>query len=128
MRGMLRFVLILPDGSKSLIPAEWTDAGSGDRKPVSTGDLIGSLQHLLQLRSLTDALLQRSTAFVRAQSGPEQESHAATESELHRHPCPAGVPVGEPEQRTEKLIIETLARMMTKATAPANQPQEPAND
>ena len=25
MRGGLQFVLILPDGSKSLIPAEWTD-------------------------------------------------------------------------------------------------------
>ena len=25
MRGRLLFVLILPDGSKSLIPAEWTD-------------------------------------------------------------------------------------------------------
>ena len=76
MRGMLRFVLILPDGSKSLIPAEWTDAGSGDRKPVSTGDLIGSLQHLLQLRPRSSRPTPARKAFIYVrQSSVSQVEH-----------------------------------------------------
>ena len=58
MPGGLQFVLILPDGSKSLIPAEWTDfyptAGPPQNPP-----LAGSQEDLLRLRGLVDALLRR---------------------------------------------------------------------
>jgi hypothetical protein len=47
MRGSLFFVLILPDGSKSLVPAQWTDFSSEIRESAPKGDLVGSLDHLL---------------------------------------------------------------------------------
>ena len=79
MRGRLQFVLILPDGSKSLVPAEWTDFYATADPPPNP--LAGSQEDLLRLRGLVDALLRR-TADLPLTSGPEQESHAATESEL----------------------------------------------
>ena len=56
----LQFVLILPDGSKSLISADWTDFNriSGASQAP---ELIGSLDDLLRLRCLVDALLRRAT-------------------------------------------------------------------
>ena len=99
MRGSLLFVLILPDGSKSLIPAEWTDfktvAGPPQSPPV-----VGSLEDLLRLRGFVDALLRR-TADARVTSAADQESHASTEPELHRHPHPGDVPVGAVRRRAK---------------------------
>src|SRR5581483_4866673 len=54
----LQFLVILPDGSKSLVPAEWTDfrnRASAQNFP----QLVGSLDDLLRLRDLTDLLLRR---------------------------------------------------------------------
>jgi hypothetical protein len=77
MPGGLQFVLILPDGSKSLVPAAWTDF-----KTVSSASpespLIGALNDLLRLRGLVDALLQRMPQLP-VTSGAGQESHAATD-------------------------------------------------
>ena len=80
----LQFVLILPDGSKSLIPADWTDFKNPSGRPQGS-QLIGSLDDLLRLRGLTDALLRRP-ADLPVRSGASQEGHAATVSELQRHP------------------------------------------
>ncbi|MBV8842548.1 MAG: hypothetical protein JO307_07035 [Bryobacterales bacterium] len=80
----LQFVLILPDGSKSLIPAEWTDFNHPPGVPESPA-LVGSLEDLLRVRDLTDALLCRP-AGLPVTSGASQEGHAATESELQRQP------------------------------------------
>jgi len=57
-KGRLLLVLILPDGSKSLIPADWTDLASPSfGAPAAT--TLGSLEHLLHARALVDALLGR---------------------------------------------------------------------
>jgi len=42
----LQFVLILPDGSKSLIPADWTDFETPAGPPPAS-PLVGSLDDLL---------------------------------------------------------------------------------
>ncbi|MBI2803351.1 MAG: hypothetical protein HYX68_00025 [Planctomycetes bacterium] len=101
-RNRLLFVVLLPDGSKSHIPAEWTDFAAGPSTAAKNTAIVGAPEHLLALRFLTDALLQRTaSAAVTPQSSPEQESHAATESELHRHSYSTGVFVGGPPQRTK---------------------------
>ena len=60
MPGGLQFVLILPDGSKSLIPADWTDFNNTSDGSQAL-ELVGSLDDLLHLRRLVDALLRRAT-------------------------------------------------------------------
>ncbi len=59
MRGILQFVLILPDGSKSLIPADWTDFKTVACPPQGP-PVVGSLEDLLRLRGFVDALLRRT--------------------------------------------------------------------
>jgi hypothetical protein len=53
-----QLVLILPDGNKSLIPAEWTDF-KGVAPAPDSAQLVGSLDDLLRLRGLVDAFLRR---------------------------------------------------------------------
>ena len=93
----MQFVLTLPDGSKSLVPADWTDFRAN--KP-SVASLIGSPDDLLRLRGLVDALLRRANNLP-VISLASQESHAATESELHRHPHSGDVSLGKTRQRTK---------------------------
>ena len=66
----LQFVLILPDGSKSLVPADWTDYPN-PASPPPAAQLVGSLDDLLRLRDLIDALLRRS-ASLPVKSGASQ--------------------------------------------------------
>jgi hypothetical protein len=99
MPAGLQFVLILPDGSKSLIPADWTDFKNSSEAPQAP-ELVGSLDDLLSLCGLVDALLRRVTDPP-VTSEPAQESHAATESQLPRHPHPGDVPVGATRRRAK---------------------------
>ena len=78
-KGRLHLVLILPDGSKSLIPADWTDLALPAQlssKPTT----LGSLQDLLHARAVVDALLGR-LAPATNESG---RSPATKESRLAR--------------------------------------------
>ena len=92
MPGGLQFVFILPDGSKSLIPADWTDFKPDEGGP-KVPQLVGSPDDLLRLRGRVDALLRRADSLP-VISGAGQENHAPTASELHRHPDSGDVPVG----------------------------------
>jgi hypothetical protein len=96
----LYFVLILPDGSKSLIPADWTDFAAASPSQMRDNHLIGSLEDLLQLRFLADALLQRAATSA-TQFVSQQESHATTESELPRYPDSGDVLVGGTGRRAQ---------------------------
>ncbi len=62
-QGRLHLVLILPDGSKSLIPVDWTDLASPAQpqqvRSAQTAATLGSLEDLLHARALVDALLSR---------------------------------------------------------------------
>ena len=82
--GVQLLLLILPDGSRSLVPAEWTDwqaeAGSTLAPDIQENSLI-SLAGLLQVRMIADALLKRGPIPGPGASSHE-ESHAAG-------PCPS---------------------------------------
>ncbi|UIF87924.1 hypothetical protein KAF44_30610 (plasmid) [Cupriavidus necator] len=72
--GRLHLLLTLPDQSRGLIPADWTDfaAGSGSvpaSTPALASDTLGSIADLLHARLIIDALLRQT----------EQESNDATE-------------------------------------------------
>src|SRR4026208_1603582 len=99
MPAGLQFVLILPDGSKSLVPADWTDFKTTSATSPAPQH-AGSLDDLLRLRGLVDALLRRAPNLPLI-SGASQEGHAATESELHRHPDSGAAPVGAARRRPQ---------------------------
>ncbi len=70
--GRLELLLVLPDGSKSLIPAAWTDAD----QPASTNQAgtLGSLADLLACHGLTDALKTRAGQVIDKQQAARQSS------------------------------------------------------
>ena len=74
-RGVLFVLACLPDGSRALIPAQWTDWVEGDCGGVHTcqeangSRALGSVRDLLQLRHLVDALRGRSIGVGTATEG-----------------------------------------------------------
>jgi Family of unknown function (DUF5372) len=85
-RSGVRLVLVvLPDGSRSLIPANWTDWNTEHAKQTPADDAgdgshdLGRLGDLLQLRKVIDALYDRHI-----ESLPCKESSHATEPGLSR--------------------------------------------
>ena len=75
-RGVLFVLACLPDGSRALIPAQWTDWDEGHCGGVRTcreanvgSRALGSLGDLLQLRHLVDALRGRSIGVGDATEG-----------------------------------------------------------
>jgi len=89
-QGKPHLVLILPDGSRSLIPTEWTDLDSstpGSLALPKQNNPLGFVKDLLHARAVVDALLhRRGTSDGKGEkSVPEENNHLATNSELPRH-------------------------------------------
>jgi hypothetical protein len=51
-------LLVLPDGSKSLIPAAWTDLEPPSEE-TEQPETIGSVRDLLHVRTVVDGLLRQ---------------------------------------------------------------------
>ncbi|MBK7234969.1 MAG: hypothetical protein IPI02_04775 [Sterolibacteriaceae bacterium] len=125
-QGRAQLLLVLPDGSRSLIPTEWTDLhGSQCSAPADlTSHSLALLSDLLHARTIVDALLRRLPAPGQEtdQRPRKERQHDATESEH----CGGSIPdssawkqIGEEQQ---KVVIEVLARLIVQAALP--QPSE----
>jgi hypothetical protein len=115
-RGVLLVLAVLPDGSRSLIPADWTDwspepagrtlaveAGGDDRN-------LGGLGDLLHLRKVIDALSGRHV-----ESAPRKESGHAIEPGLPRPPRSSPEPlsgraIGDGVEPTRRSLAHRGAR------------------
>jgi hypothetical protein len=125
-RGTPLLLVVLPDGSRSLIPASWTDwAGTVDdsSSPSEHRDpRLASLTDLLHVRGIVDALLGRCLIPPQMPAADE-ESSDATELGLSRPPTPTASPpsreLRDAKARAEALDI--LTRLIAKAAQPANQ-------
>jgi hypothetical protein len=84
-RGMLELLVVLPDGSKSLIPAAWTDLDSADVGAAESpgAGALGSLAQLLHACVVVRALL------ARAAQGREQAARQSPCKEDNRAACAA---------------------------------------
>ena len=105
-KGRLLLFLILPDGSKSLIPADWTDLAS-PTPPIGTSaaTTLGSLEHLLHTRALVDALLAR-LAPVNSEDGisptTKESARARKKSKSVRSSPRRNLPLGNPPRGTQE--------------------------
>ena len=81
-KGQSLLLLVLPDGSKSLISAAWTDLAL-PAQPLSTPPAVtlGSLEDLLHARAVIDALLGRLAPAIRE----DANSPATKESTLAKN-------------------------------------------
>src|SRR5271165_855703 len=105
--GRLHLLLILPDGSKSLVPADWTDIaltvqpyGAVTSNQAAT---LGSREDLFHARAVVDALLDRFARPEKGEANPTvtKEGVLAAKSASLR-PCAQGnLPLGNPRERTQ---------------------------
>ncbi len=82
----VELLVVLPDGSKTLFPADWTDLGAGaagDRPGQGTPGTLGSLGDLLAACALVAGL------SAAAGGRPEQAARQSPTKEDHRAACPA---------------------------------------
>ena len=78
-RGVPELLVILPDGSRTLIPAAWTDrSGRQDAGLMSSvgddtdaAENLCTISDLLKARAVTDALLSRLVESVPEQEGDD---------------------------------------------------------
>lgn len=97
VRGRLELLVVLPDGSKSLIPAAWTDLDDADvqqQGQMGSGQALASLADLLHASTLTQALLARVQGPEQAarQSSCEEDNRAACAAESDTGPGPGASP------------------------------------
>jgi hypothetical protein len=80
-KGQLHLVLVLPDGTRSYIPAAWTDFKSpGLCSPKDEPCLAACLSDLLRTRQRVDALLRRIGTTPINTTGSTQENRHASKS------------------------------------------------
>ena len=85
-QGQLELLVVLPDGSKSLIPAAWTDLDSADVEETAESPgaaALGSLAQLLHACTVVRAL------SARAAQGREQAARQSPCEEDNRAACAA---------------------------------------
>ena len=117
-QGRLCLVLVLPDGSRSHIPAEWTDfpAGASPGSDIAAADpMVASVLDLWRCRQRVDALLRRTQQNQR--EGPTTATVVGG-----THPTPPVYRELTPEAR--RRLIGQLAQLMLKQVQ-ANHPELP---
>ena len=125
----LHLLLILPDGSKSLIPADWTDLPSlaQPQRALSahTAATLGSLEDLFHARAVVDALLGRLARRKGGANSPvTKEGILAAKSESLRPSAQGNLRLGNPGERTQGSAIEILAKLIARAAADNHAQEE----
>jgi hypothetical protein len=85
--GLLQLTLVLPDGTRSLIPATWTDLNNAGAGTVSSSPaLLGSVSDLSRTCYIVDALLRRLDPLEPKDENPSKEgSQRATTTGVLAH-------------------------------------------
>jgi len=104
--GRLYLLLILPDGSKSLIPADWTDVAPTEQPPGSACSRqipsLGSLEDLFHARAVVDALLNRLSSTQKQEANSTtKEGILAAKSDSLRPAAQGNLRMGNTRERTQ---------------------------
>jgi hypothetical protein len=105
-RGRLELLLVLPDGSKSLIPAAWTDHAPAEAEGTGAGPAPSGAGVLAWPGDLVEASVLVSALLTRTISDPEQAARQFPSKEDHRAARPA----------------QSATRAVTPAAEPADSP------
>jgi len=121
-------VLILPDGSKSMIPAESTDFAlptQPERDPAAPrAQTLGSLEDLLHARAVVDALLSRLAA-VANEDATKESPIARKKSEPIRSSPRRNVSLGNIGRRTQDRRDRNSGTTHREVSAQPGRGEEP---
>jgi hypothetical protein len=87
----LELLLVLPDGSKSLVPAAWTDAEASGADGAAVAATLGSLTDLLHVCELIAELMQRESrkrGQAAGMSPCKEDSRAACPAQFDTRSAP----------------------------------------
>ena len=118
-RGRLYLTLILPDQSRSHIPAAWTDLTPTSAAPAMPSATLGSLDDLLRTRAIVDALKRNLPPPPEPTAELAQESARAAVAAVSELPRPP---------RTRDLPVGSTHRPMLKVALASNHNQEKEHD
>jgi hypothetical protein len=96
--GAVELLLVLPDGSKSLIPAAWTDVDSSAVDAGASMSTLGSLSELLQACDLVADLAERremERGQAARKSPSKEDFHAACPAQSDARPGPGTTDPGQ---------------------------------
>jgi Family of unknown function (DUF5372) len=105
-RGRLELLLVLPDGSKSLIPAKWTDHAADEAEETGPGADGAGAQVLAAPGDLVEASVLVSALSMRTITVSQQAARQFPCKEDHRAACPT----------------QSAPRAVAPAAEPADQP------
>jgi hypothetical protein len=119
--GRLELLVVLPDGSKTLLPAAWTDmdaATSSGEEEAATAATLGSLADLLGACALASRLAARAADQEQAaRQFPCEEDHRAAHSAQFDAPAGTGATPDRPSAASR-----TADRSGGDAAGPADRP------
>jgi hypothetical protein len=95
--GAVELLLVLPDGSKSLVPVAWTDADPPAADGAASAVTLGSLSDLLQACDLVADLAERremERGQAARKSPCEEDFHAACPAQSDARPGPGAIGYG----------------------------------
>ena len=117
--GKLDLILVLPDGSRTLIPAAWTDLDPSTRRDAVTSATLGSVADLLHAGRVLAGIVQADSA-ARPDDGCISNLDGA-----HAQPAVGAGPRGDASTRTvlwellpaehQLVAIAALARLIAQA-------------
>jgi hypothetical protein len=122
--GGTELLVVLPDGSKRMIPAAWTDAAPAGGDGCSPAATLGTVRDLLAACVLVSGL------SVRAGQAPEQAARQSPCKEDDRAACPAQSAAGGGSappwmmfprlgEQDVAVAVTLLARLIAAAAAAA---------
>jgi hypothetical protein len=123
-RDRLELILVLPDGSRSLIPAGWTDLEPPAEQPAAGA--LASLADLLEARRVLDGVLRRCVLSA--------EHDGRERSDEEARPAASPGPRGESGPATALWGLlpeaerEAAAALVAKLIARTVAPEEVAGD
>lgn len=120
--GRVELLVVLPDGSKSLLPADWTDLGdsdSGDKEGPAT---LGSLTDLLAAVGVRTGITEGGGAGNQAEGQPTEGradgAQRAAVPDERRLPAPPPLLLEALPEEAVAAVLDRLSRLMARAVRP----------
>jgi hypothetical protein len=123
--GRLELLLVLPDGSKSLVPAAWTGLAEGDA--AADGDVTAATATLGRLGDLLAACGLVSALSARYLDGAEQAARQSPTKEDSRAACAAQSAAGPGSGATSDRAGPAPRRARGRGGHAAGQPDRPGS-